>query len=131
MLHKELGIYTFEDLLYYFPYKYIDRSKFYKINELNPNLPYIQLRGKIISFDNIGVGNKKRLVAYFSDGTGTIELLWFKGLSYIQKSLLLNTEYIIFGKPGYFSGKYNIIHPEVEDAVKKSKCNSIQTTGTL
>jgi ATP-dependent DNA helicase RecG len=118
LLNKELGIYTFEDLLYYFPYKYIDRSKFYKINELNPNLPYIQLRGKIVSFDTLGTGNKKRLIAYFSDGTGTIELLWFKGLSYIQKSLLLNNEYIIFGKPGYFGGKYNIIHPEVEDSLK-------------
>lgn len=118
LLHKEIGIYTFEDLLYYFPYKYIDRSKFYKINELNPNLPYIQLKGKIISFDTIGAGNKKRLIAIFSDGTGKIELLWFKGLSYIQKSLLVNTEYIVFGKPGYFSGKYNIIHPEVEDSLK-------------
>lgn len=118
LLNKELGIYTFEDLLYYFPYKYIDRSKFYKINELNPNLPYIQLRGKIISFDTIGSGNKKRLIAYFSDGTGTMELLWFKGLSYIQKSLFINTEYIVFGKPGYFSGKYNIIHPELEDSIK-------------
>jgi ATP-dependent DNA helicase RecG len=118
LLHKELGIYTFEDLLYYFPYKYIDRSKFYKIEELNPNLPYIQLKGKITGFESIGAGRKKRLIAFFSDGTGTIELLWFKGLSYIQKSLLVNTEYIVFGKPGYFSGKYNIIHPEVENALK-------------
>ncbi|MCK5028406.1 MAG: ATP-dependent DNA helicase RecG [Bacteroidales bacterium] len=118
LLHKELGIYTFEDLLYYFPYKYIDRSKFYKINELNQNLPYIQLKGKIVGFESIGAGRKKRLVAFLSDGTGTIELLWFKGLSFIQKSLLLNTEYIVFGKPGYFSGKYNIIHPEVESALK-------------
>lgn len=118
LLNKELGIYTFEDLLYYFPYKYIDRSKFYKINELDPNLPYIQIKGKITGFELLGGGNKKRLVAYFSDGTGTIELLWFKGLSYIQKSLLLNTEYIVFGKPGYFSGRYNIIHPEVENALK-------------
>lgn len=118
LLNKELGIYTFEDLLYYFPYKYIDRSKFYKISELNPNLPYVQLKGKIVGFEMIGGGRKKRLVAFFSDGTGAIELLWFKGLSYIQKSLLLNTEYIVFGKPGYFSGKYNIIHPEIEDSRK-------------
>ncbi|MCK5170956.1 MAG: ATP-dependent DNA helicase RecG, partial [Bacteroidales bacterium] len=118
LLNKELNIYSFEDLLYYFPYKYIDRSKFYKISELNPNLPYVQLKGKIVGFETIGGGRKKRLVALFSDGTGTIELLWFKGLSYIQKSLLLNTEYIVFGKPGYFSGKYNIIHPEIENALK-------------
>lgn len=118
LLNKELRIYTFEDLLYYFPYKYIDRSKFYNINDLNTDLPYIQLRGKITSFEMIGGGRKKRLVAYFSDGTGVIELVWFKGISYIQKSLLLNTEYIVFGKPGYFGGKYNIIHPEVESALK-------------
>ena len=118
LLNKELNIFTFDDLLYYFPYKYIDRSKFYKIKDLNQNLPYIQLKGKIVGFEMIGGGNKKRLVAFFSDDTGTIELLWFKGLSYIQKSLMLNTEYIVFGKPGYFSGKYNIIHPEVEDSLK-------------
>lgn len=118
LLNKELGIYTFEDLLYYFPYKYIDRSKFYKINELDPNLPYIQLKGKIVGFEMIGGGRKKRLVGFFSDGTGTIELVWFKGLSYIQKSILINKEYIVFGKPGYFGGKFNIIHPELEDAFK-------------
>ncbi|HRW62609.1 MAG TPA: ATP-dependent DNA helicase RecG [Bacteroidales bacterium] len=118
LMNKELGIYTFEDLLYYFPYKYIDKSKFYKISELKPDMPYIQIKGKISGFEMIGGGHKKRLVAFFSDGTGVIELVWFKGLSYIQKSLLLNTEYIVFGKPGYFGGKYNIIHPEVEDSLK-------------
>jgi len=118
LLNKELSIFLFEDLLYYFPYKYIDRSKFYKISELKPNLPYIQLKGKISRFEMVGGGNKKRLVASFFDGTGIIELVWFKGLSYIQKNLLLYTEYIVFGKPGFFSGKYNIIHPEVENALK-------------
>lgn len=118
LLSKELGIFTFEDLLYYFPYKYIDRSKFYRISELSPNLPNVQLKGKIIGFEMAGAARKKRLIAHFSDGTGVIELLWFKGLAYIQKSLLLNTEYIVFGKPGYFSGKYNIVHPEVEDSIK-------------
>nr|MDA3952287.1 ATP-dependent DNA helicase RecG [Bacteroidales bacterium] len=97
---------------------YIDRSKFYKINELNANLPFIQLKGKIINFNTVGVGHKKRLIANFSDGTGVIELLWFKGLSYIQKSLLLNTEYIVYGKPSNYSSKYNIVHPEVENALK-------------
>jgi len=72
-------------LLYYFPYKYIDRSKFYKIKELNPNLPNIQLKGKIVGFEMAGVGAKKRLIAHFSDGTGTIELLWFKGLSIYKR----------------------------------------------
>lgn len=118
LLNKELKIFTFEDLLYYFPYKYIDRSKFYQIRDLNPELPHIQLKGKIIGFEQIGGGRKKRLVAYFTDGTGTIELVWFRGLSYIQKSLALNKEYIVFGKPGNFGGKYNIIHPEIEDSIK-------------
>ncbi|MEA2106478.1 MAG: ATP-dependent DNA helicase RecG [Bacteroidota bacterium] len=118
LLNKELKIFTFEDLLYYFPYKYIDRSKFYQIRDLNPELPHIQLKGKIIGFEQIGGGRKKRLVAYFTDGTGIIELVWFKGLSYIQKSLQLNKEYIVFGKPGYFGGKYNVIHPEIEDSIK-------------
>jgi ATP-dependent DNA helicase RecG len=118
LLNKELKIFTFEDLLYYFPYKYIDRSKFYQIRDLIPELPHIQLKGKIIGFEQIGGGRKKRLVAYFTDGTGTLELVWFKGLSYIQKNLQLNKEYIVFGKPGYFGGKYNIIHPEIEDSIK-------------
>src|SRR6056297_1498860 len=118
LLNKELEIFTFEDLLYYFPYKYIDRSRFYQVRDLNPELPHIQLKGKILGFEQIGGGRKKRLVAYFTDGTGTIELVWFKGLSYIQKSLELNKEYIVFGKPGYFGGKYNIIHPEVEAGIK-------------
>ncbi len=126
LLNKELGVYTFEDLLYYFPYKYIDRSKFYKINQLDPNLPYIQLKGKIVGFEMIGGGRKKRLVGFFTDGTGTIELVWFKGLSYVQKSILLNKEYIIFGKPGYFGGKFNMIHPEIEDALKNQ--NVIQAS---
>ncbi|MDA3954031.1 MAG: ATP-dependent DNA helicase RecG, partial [Bacteroidales bacterium] len=73
LLNSELRIFTFEDLLYYFPYKYIDRSKFYKINDLNTNLPFIQLKGKIINFNTVGEGHKKRLIANFSDGTGVIE----------------------------------------------------------
>jgi ATP-dependent DNA helicase RecG len=118
LLNNELEIFTFEDLLFYFPYKYIDRSKFYKINELNTSLPFIQLKGKIIGFSTAGTGSKKRLIANFSDGTGVIELLWFKSLAYIQKNLLLNTEYIVYGKPANFSGKYNIVHPEVESVLK-------------
>lgn len=126
LLNKELQIFTFEDLLYYFPYKYIDRSKFYTIGELNTELPNIQVKGKLTGFQTIGGGNKKRLVANFTDGTGNMDLIWFKGLSYIQKSLDLNREYIVFGKPGYFSGKYSIIHPEMESAVKSE--NTIQAS---
>src|SRR3989339_309771 len=126
LLNKELQVYTFEDLLYYFPYKYIDKSKLYTISELNTELPYIQIQGKIIGFQTIGGGNKKRLVAQFADNTGKMELIWFKGLAYIQKSLQMNHEYIVFGKPAYFSGKYSIIHPEVESAAKNE--NAIQAS---
>ena len=126
LLNKELQIYTFQDLLYYFPYKYIDRSKLYTISELNTELPYIQVRGKIVGFQTIGGGNKKRLVASFADETGKMELIWFKGLSYIQKSLELNHEYIVFGKPGNFGGKFSIIHPEIESVIKNE--NTIQTS---
>ncbi|MGE0089259.1 MAG: ATP-dependent DNA helicase RecG [Bacteroidales bacterium] len=126
LLNKELQLFTFEDLLYYFPYKYIDRSKFYSISELNSEMPYIQVRGKIIGFQTVGGGNKKRLVATFTDNSGRMELIWFKGLSYIQKSLELNHEYIVFGKPGNFSGKFSIIHPEVESVLKSE--NTIQAS---
>ena len=87
MLNKELNIDSFGDLLYYFPYKYIDRSKFYKISEIDPNLQHIQLKGKIISFELAGKPNNKRLVGQFSDGTGIIELVWFKKASWIRQSL--------------------------------------------
>ena len=126
LLSKELNVRTFEDLLYYFPYKYIDKSKLYTIKELTPEMPYIQIKGKIQGFEIVGAGSKKRLVAFFSDGTGRMELVWFKGLNYIQKSLELNHEYIVFGKPSNFSGKYNIIHPEIEDSLKNE--NVIQAS---
>ena len=83
LLNNELNIFCFEDLLYYFPYKYIDRTKFYSINEVHSNLPYIQIKGEIINFRTIGVKHKKRLIADFTDGTGTIELVWFKGFKWI------------------------------------------------
>ncbi len=118
LLLKELNISTFEDLLYYFPYKYIDRSKIYKISELNANLSYVQIKGKITHFELVGQKYKKRLVARFSDDSGRIELVWFKGVSYIQKSLELNKQYIVFGKPSQFNNNINIVHPEIEDSNK-------------
>ncbi len=115
LLKKELDISTFGDLLYTFPYKYVDRSKFYKISEIDGDLPYIQIIGKIVRFQEAGMGRKKRLTATFTDGTGTLELVWFKGLRWISKSLKPNVNYVIFGKPSKFSGRYNIAHPEVEE----------------
>ncbi|MCF0206842.1 MAG: ATP-dependent DNA helicase RecG [Bacteroidales bacterium] len=119
VLKKEYGISTFRDLLYHFPYKYIDRSKFYTINTLQKDLPYIQLKGKFISLELQQLGpKKKKLVGVFSDGTGNIEILWFQGFDWISQSIKPNTTYIIFGKPSEFSGRLSIIHPEIEEYSK-------------
>lgn len=115
LLKKELSINTIGDLLYFFPYKYVDRSKFYRINEISNDLPYIQIIGQIVRFQEIGVGRKKRLTAIFSDDTGTLDLVWFKGVKWIAKSLKPNVKYLVFGKPTLFNGRYNIAHPEVEE----------------
>jgi ATP-dependent DNA helicase RecG len=118
LLNKELNIRTFGDLLFNFPYKYIDRTKFYTVSEIRSNLPYIQVRGRISSVQVVGVRNRKRLVAEFSDGTGTIELVWFQGVSWIKDSLKQGIDYIVFGKPSLYGRQINIIHPEIEDAAK-------------
>jgi ATP-dependent DNA helicase RecG len=118
LLHKELSINTLENLLYYFPYKHIDRTRFYAIKEIHPDLPYIQIKGKIISFQSIGEGPKKRLIAQFTDGTGTIELVWFKGVKWVQQSYKTGVEYIVYGKPTLFGSHINIAHPEMEEADK-------------
>ncbi len=114
LLKKELSINTFRTLLYYFPYKYIDRTKFHKINEVNANQAYIQVKGKIRSFDMIGESRKKRLIATFHDETGSLDLVWFSGIKYIRETLKLGKEYVVFGKPSVFNGRANIIHPELE-----------------
>jgi len=115
LLYEECDISTYGDLLYYFPYKYIDRSKFYKISEITPNHQNIQIKGHIKEFDLAGKTNKKRLVAYFTDGEQAIELIWFKKISWIRQSLKVNKEYVVFGKPSFYKGKINIVHPEVEE----------------
>ncbi len=115
LLRKELGINTFGDLIRYYPFKYIDRSKIYKIVEISDNMPYIQLVGKIVRVEEIGGKRMKRLSVLFSDGTGTVELIWFKGLKWVAKSLNPNLEYIIFGKPTAFGGRFSIVHPEIEE----------------
>ncbi len=120
-LGKELKIFTFRDLLYYFPYKYVDRSKFYRIEELDPDLPYVQVKGVINGYYSEGRGPARRLTAEFSDETGTIKLVWFKGLKWIMDSYQAGREFIIFGKPSVYNGMINIIHPEVEAAEKKAQ----------
>ncbi len=120
LLEKELQISTYRDLLFYFPYKYIDRTKFYSISELDPDLPNVQIKGFIKGYYTEGFGSGKRLVADFRDETGTIKLIWFKGLKWITSTYTTDVEYIVFGKPGVFNGVVNIIHPEIE-AVQKNE----------
>lgn len=114
LLGKELGIYTFKDLLYYFPFRYIDRSKVHQISELSGEMPYVQLYGRFITFTVVGEGAKRRLQALFTDGTGTIEVVWFNRVKSIQDSYKCGVEYVLFGKPSLFKNHYNIIHPEVD-----------------
>ncbi len=121
LLHKEAGIETFGDLVYYFPYKYVDRSRFHSVAELEPGMSYVQLKGVIDGFYAEGGGRGKRLAANFRDETGTIKLLWFKGLKWVTNSYKINKQYILFGKPGLFNGVLNIVHPELEDPEKVDK----------
>jgi ATP-dependent DNA helicase RecG len=119
LLKKELKIFSFIDLLYYFPYKYIDRTKFYKVSEVNQTMSYIQMKGRIVRFETSGEGAKQRLMAHFRDESGVMELLWFQGIKWVRENIRLNVEYVVFGKPSVFSGKLNIIHPELEPADMK------------
>lgn len=116
IFNKELDIFTVEDFLYHFPYKYIDRSKVFLIREIDGSMPYIQLKGRITFFEEVGEGRARRLVAKFTDGTGFIDLVWFKGLKFIVDKYKLNTEYIIFGKPTLFGNRLNIAHPDMDSA---------------
>ena len=119
LLKKELKIFTFNDLLYYFPYKYIDRTKFYRISEINSNMAYIQLMGQIVKFETTGEGARQRLIAHFRDESGMMELLWFQGVKWVKENIKANVEYIVFGKPSVFNGKVNMVHPELEPAENK------------
>ncbi|MCD8031887.1 MAG: ATP-dependent DNA helicase RecG [Bacteroides sp.] len=114
ILNKELGIYSMHDLIYYFPYKYVDRSRIYQIREVDGNMPHIQLRGTILGFETFGEGRTRRLVAHFSDGTGVVDLVWFQGIKYIPGKYKLREEYIVFGKPTVFNGRINVAHPDIE-----------------
>ncbi|MBQ3925894.1 MAG: ATP-dependent DNA helicase RecG [Bacteroidaceae bacterium] len=114
LLANELGIKTVGDLLAYYPYKYVDRSRFYQIREIDGAMPYVQLCGQIFSFDTVGEGRNKRLIGHFSDGTGSIDLVWFQGIKYVTKNYDCRKDYIVFGKPTVFNGRIQIAHPEIE-----------------
>lgn len=121
LLRGELNIHTFEDLLYHFPYRYIDRTRFYKISEINSHLPYIQIRGQITRVEILGTRYKKRMVAEFTDETGKIELVWFQGISWIREMLKPEREYVAFGKPTLHGRQLNLVHPELEESEKFDK----------
>lgn len=114
LLSRELQIETLHDLLYYFPYKYIDRSRVFSISEVDGTMPYIQLKGQILSFEKIGEGRKQRLVAHFTDGTGVADMVWFSGIKYTLDRYRPGVEYVVFGKPTIFGGRVNIAHPEID-----------------
>ena len=114
LLRKELHIATYHDLLYYFPFRYVDRSIVNHANEIDPDMPAVQLRGRFITFTTAGEGRKRRLQALFSDGTGTVEVVWFNRVASIQRTYNTRTEYILYGKPSLFNGHINIVHPEVD-----------------
>jgi len=116
LLKDEMDIHTVDDLLNYFPYKHIDRTRIYYIHELTGDMPFVQLRGKILSFEEEGKGSKRRLIAHFTDGHGLMDLVWFNSIKYIKNNYKVNTEYIIFGKPTYFNSRFQIAHPDIDDA---------------
>ena len=117
ILEKELGVKTFGDLLEYYPYKYVDRSHIYSISDLSGEMPYVQLKGNILSFEEFDMGpRKKRIVAHFTDGTGIVDLVWFARVQQLTKGLRVDTEYIVFGKPTIYGGRYQFAHPEIEKA---------------
>lgn len=126
MLAKQLDIHSFRDLLYYFPFRYIDRSSIYKIANLQGDMPYIQLKGRFLGFTAHGEGARRRLHALFNDGSGTIEVVWFNRVKYIQENYHTGVEYILFGKPTMFNGRYNLTHPEIDVYKPETEIKGLQ-----
>lgn len=131
LLAKELGIHSYYDLLYYFPFRYIDKTHIHKISEISGEMPSIQLKGKFITFAQQGEGARKRLHALFGDGSGTIEIVWFNSVKRIKESLIIGKEYIIFGKPTLYNNRYSISHPEIEEAKVNSEPKGLRGIYTL
>ncbi|WP_448908641.1 ATP-dependent DNA helicase RecG [Hoylesella shahii] len=119
ILSKELNINTFGDLLEYYPYKYVDRTQIYRIAQLQGDMPYVQLKGRILSFEEFDMGpRRKRLVAHFSDGWNVADLVWFQGVKYILNTYKVGVDYIVFGKPSMYGGRFQIAHPDIDEATE-------------
>jgi ATP-dependent DNA helicase RecG len=129
LLQQELDIYTFGQLLEYYPFRYVDKSKVYNISDINSDQAYIQLRGQLTNIQIIGEKQAKRMVAKFKDATGEIELVWFKGIKWLSSSLKINQEYVLFGKPTLYRNNYNITHPELELVEQSLVANSVSLEG--
>ncbi|MDR1810402.1 MAG: ATP-dependent DNA helicase RecG [Prevotella sp.] len=127
ILNKEIDVFSVEDILYYFPYKYIDRSRTYLIREIDGSMPYIQLKGYITAFETFGEGRKKRLVAHFTDKTGFIDLVWFRGWRFVEDKYKTHVPYIVFGKPDVFNNRINIPHPDIDPFIDEKE----QQTGLM
>jgi ATP-dependent DNA helicase RecG len=121
ILTQELKISSVAELIYYFPYKYIDRTKFYKIREINETLPFIQIKGVITALETIGEGRAQRMIGNFYDGENHMELVWFRGIKFVKSTLKTNFPYVIFGKPTEFNGKWKLVHPEIEEIAAETE----------
>ncbi len=121
LLQKELKLYTFGDLIQHYPFRYEDRTRFYRISEVNELMPFVQMKGKISDVELIGDKFKRRLVAYLSDDTGELELVWFQGINWAMQKLKPNVDYVVFGKPSRYGNKLSIAHPEIELLTEKSE----------
>jgi ATP-dependent DNA helicase RecG len=117
LLRKELNIFTFQDLLYYFPFRYVDRSKFFKVSEITSENTWVQIKGRITGLKSVGTGRAKRLTGYLRDDSGSVELVWFRGISWVEQKIKPNLEYVVFGKPTLFNGRFNFAHPEFEAVI--------------
>ena len=117
LLNKELNLHTWGDLLEYYPYKYVDRSRVYSISELSGDMPFVQIKGHILSFEEFAMGaRKKRIIAHFTDGSGIVDIVWFNGTKYVYNTYKVNEEYIVFGKPTIYGGRFQFAHPDIDKA---------------
>ena len=116
MLHDQLGLSNWHDLLYYLPYKHIDRTRLYAIRELRADMPFVQVKGWLLGFEKVGEGRKSRLVGHFTDGHDVMDLVWFNSVTYLARTLKLRHPYIVFGRPSVFNGRITVTHPDLDDA---------------